>query len=210
MVAWLLAVTFLFGRLIWVQRRFQSRLDQHHNDKDTQVNLDLNELRQRAGVTRNVRVIESDLVAAPAVWGITRPTIILPRAVASSLSPEQLQWVLLHELAHIQRCDLMAVAVQRFVSVLYFFNPAVWIANRVIHQLREYACDDLAVLLSDGSAIDSGEAFLQILRSAKRKDQHLSGAIGVFGFDRSGEPLGHFGTRAAARVAQEKRLDERQ
>jgi hypothetical protein len=143
--------------------------------------VDLLALCRRAGITQRIRLAESNAVAAPSVWGIFRPTIILPREIASSLTAEQLRWVLAHELAHIQRRDLLVVVVQRFATILHFFNPAIWIANRVIHQLREYACDDRALVLSQTSAVESGEAFVHLLRRAGRARSELQGALGVFG-----------------------------
>ena len=110
--------------------------------------VDLRELCRRAGVPETIRIVEDDSVAVPAVWGIARPTIILPRGIAAILTAEQLRWVLLHELAHVRRRDLIVLALQRFAAILHFFNPAIWIANRIIDQLREYACDDLASALS--------------------------------------------------------------
>ena len=98
------------------------------------------------GSPRRSAIVEDDAIAAPAVWGIARPTIILPRGIAVVLTAEQLRWVLLHELAHVRRRDLIVLTLQRFAAILHFFNPAIWIANRIIHQLREYACDDLALV----------------------------------------------------------------
>ena len=79
--------------------------------------------------------------------------------------------------------DLIVVMLQRIAAILHFFNPVVWIANRIIHQLREYACDDLAVALSHASAVESGEAFVRILRHADGRRRGLNGALGVFGLD---------------------------
>jgi len=183
MLVWLLGVAFLSGRLALIQLRFRMRIKQLEPVDESRLRLDLRELCRRIRMTRAVRVILSDEISAPAVWGIFQPTIILPRTIASTLSSQQLQWVLLHELAHIRRVDLVVVACQRLAAVLHFFNPAVWIANQMIHRLREYACDDLAVALSDTSAVDTGEAFLLILRQANRNAHHLNGALGVFGLD---------------------------
>ncbi len=55
--------------------------------------------------------------------------------------------------------------------------------NRIIHQLREYACDDFAIALSRMSPVECGEAFVQILRHAGRGRRGLEGALGVFGLD---------------------------
>ncbi|MDB5390194.1 MAG: blaR1 2 [Planctomycetaceae bacterium] len=182
-LAWLFGVTLLLGRLVRSQLRFRAQLRRCKPLEESRLPVSLRELCQRAEITHKIRIVESDRVAAPAVWGIFRPTIILPYGIVASLSIPQLQWVLLHELAHIRRRDLLVLALQRFAAVLHFFNPAVWIANRMIHQLREYACDDLAVSWNTGSSIESGEAFLQILRHANRGSRGLEGALGIFGLD---------------------------
>ena len=183
MIIWLTGVLFLAARLIWTQRRFRMQLQGSSPVDESRFVVDLRRLCRRAGVTQRIRFVESDHITAPAVFGVVRPSIILPRGIASSLTAMQLRWVLLHELAHVRRRDLFVIVLQRCASILHFFNPVLWIANRVIHRLREYACDDLAVSLSDGSAIESGEAFTQVLRYANCSDRRLEGALGVFGLD---------------------------
>jgi beta-lactamase regulating signal transducer with metallopeptidase domain/uncharacterized GH25 family protein len=183
MIAWLVGAVLLLGRLVAMQLRFRARLQHGLPLDEPRLTIDLHELCQRAGVPETIRIVELDGIAAPAVWGIARPTIILPRGITTSLTADQLRWVLLHELAHVRRRDLIVVTLQRVAAVLHFFNPVIWIANRIIHQLREDACDDLAVTLSHASAIESGEAFVRILRHADDRRRGLNGALGVFGLD---------------------------
>ncbi len=183
MLVWLTAVFFLMWRLVWIQLRFRSRLWQAKSIDEVRMGVDCRQLCRRARVTQVVSFVESDEITAPAVWGIFRPTIILPRQVWASLTMQQLRWVLLHELAHIRHRDLLIVAVQRCASILHFFNPTVWIANRIINRLREYACDDLATLWSESSAVESGQAFLEILRYASDGRSRIRGSLGVFGMD---------------------------
>jgi beta-lactamase regulating signal transducer with metallopeptidase domain/protocatechuate 3,4-dioxygenase beta subunit len=183
MLVWLLCVLFLSVRLLRVQFQFRARLKKLAAVDPARLAIDLGELQKRAGVSRAVRILESEDVTAPAVWGLLRATIILPRGIASSLTAPQLQWAVLHELAHLRRHDLAMVVLQRCACVLHFFNPAVWAANRTIHRLREYACDDLAATLSNGPAVESGEAFVQILKHACNGRRALDGALGMFGLD---------------------------
>ncbi len=183
MLAWLLVILLLFGRLGGTQLRFRARLRHPSPLDDSTLGINLPELCRRAGVRHPVRIVEEDSIGSPAVWGIARPTIILPRGIFSSLTAQQRRWVLLHELAHVQRRDLIIVILQRLAAILHFFNPAIWVANRVIHEMRECACDDLAISLSEASAVESGEAFVRILRRADRSRRGLEGALGVFGLD---------------------------
>ena len=73
---------------------------------------------------------------------------------------------------------------QCLVTIVHFANPAVWIANRMIHRLREYACDDMALVLGNASQVESGEAFLGVMRYAAsiqhRAEMRFDGAIGLF------------------------------
>jgi Zn-dependent protease with chaperone function len=183
MIAWLGGVMLLLARFANAQKRFRAILRDVSPLDQTGLAIDVRELCRRAGVRVTVRIVESDGISAPSVWGIVRPTVILPQGIASSLPEQQLRWVLLHELAHVRRRDLIVVTLQRLAAILHFFNPAIWMANRVIHQLREYACDDLAASLSQSSAVESGEAFVRILRHADPSRQSLDGALGVFGLD---------------------------
>lgn len=73
---------------------------------------------------------------------------------------------------------------QCLAKILHFVNPAVWAANRMINRLREFACDDMALALGRGSRLESGEAFLGVVRYAasveRRAEVKFDAAIGVF------------------------------
>ncbi len=183
LIGWLAIVGLLLGRLVIVQMRFRRRLRGMPALDESAAGIDLVELCRIAGIKRAVRFIEDDSISIPSVWGIVRPAILVPRGIAANLSPEQLRWVLLHELAHVRRRDLAWLVLQRVATILHFFNPVVWIANRIIDQLREYACDDMASALGRASAVESGEAFVSVLRLAGGERHGLAGALGVFGLD---------------------------
>ena len=84
-------------------------------------------------------------VATPTVVGIFRPVILLPAALVSGLTVEQIEGILLHELAHIRRHDYLVNLVQRVIEAYLFFHPAVWWVSRRIRVEREHCCDDVAV-----------------------------------------------------------------
>ncbi len=84
-------------------------------------------------------------VAAPVVFGVLRPMILLPPCLVTGCDVEQLEALLAHELAHIRRWDLLVNMAQRVVEALLFFHPAVWYVSRCISIEREHACDDLVI-----------------------------------------------------------------
>jgi WD40 repeat protein/beta-lactamase regulating signal transducer with metallopeptidase domain len=142
--------------------------------------VDFEALRKTAGVRGEVRWAVSSKVTSPAVGGLFRPTIVMPPDLDEGLSPKQLNWVLLHELAHIRRGDLWVVMIQRLVGAVFFFHPVLHIANWVIDQLREYACDDAALAAAHASRRACGEGFLTIVGRTVDHASSPSPALGLF------------------------------
>ena len=105
------------------------------------------DLQRRMGIARAVAYLECGWLDAPAVIGVLRPALLLPVATLSGLSPQQLEMVIAHELAHIRRFDALVNLFQVLVETLLFFHPAVWWLNRRIRAEREYCCDEAAVSL---------------------------------------------------------------
>jgi beta-lactamase regulating signal transducer with metallopeptidase domain/uncharacterized protein YnzC (UPF0291/DUF896 family) len=104
-------------------------------------------LQRRMGLRRIVRYCESIHLDAPAVAGWFRPVVLLPISTISGLSREQLEAVIAHELAHIQRHDAFVHLFQMAVETLLFYHPAVWWLGKRIRVEREHCCDDVAVAL---------------------------------------------------------------
>lgn len=105
-------------------------------------------LIRQLGVKRAVRFAQSALVEVPTIVGFLRPLVLLPAAALSGLSPEQLELILAHELAHVRRCDYLVNVVQSVIETVLFYHPAVWWVSARLRAERENCCDDLTVLIS--------------------------------------------------------------
>ena len=70
-----------------------------------------------------------------------RPVILLPLGILSGLPAEQVELLLMHELAHIRRWDYAAKVIQTFIEGIMFYHSAVWWISRVIRTERENCCD---------------------------------------------------------------------
>src|SRR6201999_2972837 len=75
------------------------------------------------GITVPIRTWVSSLVAAPLTLGFLKPVILLPVAMISQLTPQQIEAILVHELAHIRRKDYLLHLVITLLEGLFFFNP---------------------------------------------------------------------------------------
>jgi beta-lactamase regulating signal transducer with metallopeptidase domain len=129
--------------------------------------------------SRRMRVKISEQVGCPAVCGFWRPTILIPQRLMGRLDDEQLQLVLVHELAHWKRWDLQFNLLQTVLQVVYFYNPAVWIANSALRRLREEAVDD-AVLVTLGARVERySHTLLDVAAHAARSLEMNVRLIGI-------------------------------
>ena len=102
-------------------------------------------LAARLRLNRPVRLLESLLIEVPAVVGWLRPVVLVPASALTGLTPQQLEVLLAHELAHVRRYDYLVNIIQCVIETLLFYHPAVWWVSRRVREEREHCCDDLAV-----------------------------------------------------------------
>jgi beta-lactamase regulating signal transducer with metallopeptidase domain len=96
-------------------------------------------------MTRRIGVAVCDRIAAPILLGVFRPMILLPAVALTGWGAQQLEMVLLHELAHVRRYDNLVNLLQRIVESVLFFQPMVWIISGWVREEREHCCDALVV-----------------------------------------------------------------
>jgi beta-lactamase regulating signal transducer with metallopeptidase domain/exonuclease VII small subunit len=147
---WLM-LAYCLGLLIMLGR-FGASLAQLYNLRrrnttvpEEQMLQLLQTLRLQMGIAQNVILRLSTRVAVPIVIGALRPLILLPASMVESLTPGELEAILLHELAHISRADFLINVLQSCLETLLFFNPFVWWMSASIRREREHCCDDLVV-----------------------------------------------------------------
>ena len=109
-----------------------------------QLRATTHRLARRIHLSRAVRVVQSVVVEVPSVVGWLRPTILLPGYILTGLSPQQLEAILAHELAHIRRSDYLANLLQTIAETLLFYHPGAWFVSRRMRIEREYCADRLA------------------------------------------------------------------
>jgi uncharacterized protein involved in exopolysaccharide biosynthesis/beta-lactamase regulating signal transducer with metallopeptidase domain len=125
----------------------------------------MQDLQIRLGISRPVRLLKSALIEVPTLIGWLRPVILLPAASLTGLTPNQLEAILAHELAHVKRCDYLVNSVQCLVEAILFYHPAAWWISRCIREEREICCDDLVLkVCEDRCAYARALASLEQLR----------------------------------------------
>ncbi|MFC1490288.1 M56 family metallopeptidase [Candidatus Latescibacterota bacterium] len=146
-IIWLVSICLISAvimfRILWIKRRIKNlkpieradliALFRHHKEK--------------FGFTQSIQLVEMHNIKidVPSVIGVLHPKIFLPRSISENWPIEDIEPILLHELAHIKRRDHIVNFLQVIIQAVYFFHPVVWFVNQRIRNLREQLSDDLAI-----------------------------------------------------------------
>jgi bla regulator protein blaR1 len=138
-------------------------------------NWHLRQLAQKIGMYERIGFIASELVSVPIVIGFLRPMIIVPIGFLANLPANQVEAILLHELAHVKRRDYLVNLLQSFGEAVFFFNPAVLWLSSLIREEREHCCDELAI-----SVLENKTSFVDALVSFQEYNLAHSGQLVAF------------------------------
>lgn len=120
----------------------------------------------RIGLSRSVPMRVMPGWSTMAVCGWWQPTLLVPEDLTERFSATQIRGMLLHEMAHVRRRDVLWTWLALGLCALHWFNPLAWIALRRFHADRELACDAAALRALNPSAHrDYGEALLLCMES---------------------------------------------
>lgn len=97
------------------------------------------------GIKKPVHIWVSDLVTSPVTIGYIKPVILVPLAAINQLSTQQLEAVILHELAHIRRFDYLLNLILKFIQSILYFNPFVKAFVKIVEREREKSCDEMVM-----------------------------------------------------------------
>ena len=98
------------------------------------------------------------------VLGYLRPVVLMPVRLLTGMPERQIEYILLHELAHIRRHDYAVNLLQTLAEGLLFYHPAVWWISGVIRMERENCCDDVAAGYGDPQEYAATLAALEVYR----------------------------------------------
>ena len=127
-------------------------------------------LRRRAG--RWVRAeLDGEEVAlsedfGPALVGVWRPTIVLPRWILA-LHPRERRLALRHEVEHRDARDTILLSIGALAAAVMPWNPAVWFISKRLRQAVEVDCDR-RVLESGTSPAEYGSLLIELSAASPR------------------------------------------
>ncbi len=180
---WLLGIVILGGWLL--SRLYRLRTGQSLNASSCSIpqsfHKTMSRCAQQLRLRRVPRIVVTDKVVCPAVFGIFRPVLLMPRKYLSRLTRKDAEHMLLHELAHIKRGDPIMHSLYLLLQIAYWFNPLLWLARRQLIHLRELCCDATVARVLKDKTCEYRETIIDIARRYLTKPVEPGlGLLGLF------------------------------
>lgn len=153
---------------------------------DVLLQQQISRFADKFNIAKNVKMGLSHMVDVPCIIGYAKPVILLPFTLSTYLEADEIEAILMHELAHIKRNDYLVNLAQQVITTLLFFNPCVLLINKIIGEERENSCDDLVVDATQNPMIYAKALFkleqnrqneLQLALAVTGKKYHLLNRI---------------------------------
>jgi len=125
--------------------RFKNKINRSLSIKDESIHQMMESNRALIKVKRKVIIQECAYIDAPATYGIINPKIILPFGFTNTLSKDQQNLIILHELYHIKKLDIAKNYLWLMAAIIYWFNPLLPYAHTKYINDTELHCDTLVL-----------------------------------------------------------------
>jgi beta-lactamase regulating signal transducer with metallopeptidase domain len=174
--AYLLVLTFLIIRYLtyFISSQHLKQNGLHKAPVDLRIFAE--GIIARIGIHKKVKIWLSSAAKSPMTIGFLKPVILIPLATINHLSTQQIEAVLLHELAHIKRNDYLVNLLISVTEVIFFFNPFAMLLIHAIKKERENSCDDLVIQFRYDSCTYASA--LLSLEKARSNHQLAMAAVG--------------------------------
>ena len=162
---WLAGVILMLGWLIFTNYSLKWRIKSSSLPEPESIDVILQECKKKLGVKKSIQVVVQNTISTPSLFNVFYPKILLSSDVLK-LSQKEISYILLHELAHYKRRDLIINYLLLLLQALHWFNPIIWYCFKRIRQDMEGAADEqVLALLEPVERKEYGKAILSILEN---------------------------------------------
>jgi beta-lactamase regulating signal transducer with metallopeptidase domain len=148
---WIAVSCVLLGRIMHGYLRLRG-LRNRARPADANLQVRFEQRLRDSRTSRAPLLLVSDEVISPLAAGFLRPVVILPEVLLEEIAEPELDYVLLHELAHVARRDDWTNLMGQLASAVFILHPlAAWVLRRIQRE-REIACDDWVVAATGSAA----------------------------------------------------------
>ncbi len=147
LIAYSAVLLYLSGRLAWGLWRTHLML-RHSEPVPPQGELAQSCVRssrvltgQKRSASYTLEIATSPMISGPVTAGVRRSVLLVPPGFLESVAPDDLDALMAHEFAHIERRDFAKNILYGLLSIPASHHPLLWLTRARLAESRELVCD---------------------------------------------------------------------
>ena len=154
----------LIYTVIQVTKRNKALKNSVRIETDSRIEELVNSFRLK----RQVQIYINDGIKVPITYGVLHPKIIIQSQVLEN--DNLLKYIIIHEMIHIKKFDIVFTHVKNLIACLYWYNPFVLLASRYMEDDLELLCDKLVIQKVGDTVKNRKEYCLSMLQLIELKE----------------------------------------
>ena len=168
-IIWAIGAVFVFTKSVARNFAFRKKITTT-NVISPSLEEKLLQAKNILNINKDIKITESKYANIPFVYGYLKPIILLPIGFSHSITSKKLSLIILHELCHVKRGDILKNFCWLIVKALHWFNPLVQISYKSYLENIEEVCDEVVLShLSKRNKYEYGQSLIDIVRLSKNK-----------------------------------------
>lgn len=142
-ISWLMICAIILGFILINSFRFKTRIIKSGFKPDNKLKIIIETCRKQLKMKNNKvnsLIIEGGHGAF--VVGTVKTYMIISQGICDEFNDEEIRYVLLHEMVHIKRKDIMIKFIMIVFCCIYWYNPFIWLARAIMMNDMELSCDE--------------------------------------------------------------------
>jgi Leucine-rich repeat (LRR) protein len=162
---WLTGLVLLIGFTIYGNLKFRKNIHPITLCTDKRINGILDKCSESTSVRRKIPIFQIVQARAPLLYGLINPKILISTGFVENFSDDELKYILLHELSHYKRKDILTNWIITILQLIHWFNPMVWYSFYIMRQDCEIACDARVLSgLKESERNEYGQTIINLLK----------------------------------------------
>ncbi len=166
---WLAVAAVSFGvtlvRYIRTMRSLRAISEETYDEKILSA---YSETRRIMGVSRDIKIMVSDALTSPLLYGIFKPAIVIP---SRDFTYDELKMIFAHELTHYRHKDLTIKLIASLAASVHWFNPFAHFLVKSINECCELCCDESVLKrLNLADKKDYGRLIISVIEHTPSRD----------------------------------------
>lgn len=164
-IIWGIGVIIITSKILISYLKLKLNISKEYKEyKNYDLKIDVSKESEILNINKNIQVRITNEINSPSLCGIINPKILIPLSMVNNIDNEEMRYIILHELCHYKRKDVLISWLGYIAKTIHWFNPIIYIGLNTMTYDCEAACDEMVLSkLNDKENLKYGNTILNVL-----------------------------------------------